>query len=1255
MAAVVVGGAFLSATLQVLFDRMASPEVLDFIRGRKVPDNLLVKLETSCLALNAVLNDAEEKEITNPPVKRWLDELRDAVCDAENLLDEIATEALQCQLEAKNKVRNCIPVSFNRSGIRLKSKIEEVIIRLEDLAKQKDVIGLRERVGGKSSQKLPTTSLIEDTGIYGRDSDKEPIVNLLLSNDAKCNDNLCVIPIVGMGGVGKTTLAQLIYNDKRITEHFSLRVWVFVSEEFDLLRISKLILEEVTSQICDTTNFNMIQTRLKESLMGKKFFLVLDDVWNEKNGDWEVLRNPFKYGASGSKIIVTTRHEHVASIMRTVPICYLNHLSNEDCWLIFAKYAFVNGNSMAYPQLEAIGRQIIKKCDGLPLAAKALGALLRYKLDVEEWDKILESEIWGMPNDVLPALRLSYYYLPSHLKRCFAYCSLFPKDYVFKKQELIQLWMAEGFLQQPDDNREMEDVGDEYFLDLVSRSLMQRSNVNKLHFVMHDLVHDLAKFVSGRFCFRLEGDKINKIIHKTHHFSYLKKQYETSKRFEALYKAKQLRTFLPLESHEANVDFYLTKNVPHDLLLMLRCLRVLSLSHYSNMIGLPESIGDFIHLRYVDLSCTKIESLPNSVCKLYNLQTLDLSGCEFLVMLPTNMRKLVNLRHLDISRTSIKKMPIQMGGLKHLRTLTKFIVDKDSGFQIGELGELSNLRGTILISKLQNVINPMDVLKAKLKAKRHIEELKLEWDTNGIVSQSEREVLEHLLPHTNLKRLFINSYSGTSFPSWVGDRSFTNITVLHLKSCRCCPNLPSLGQLPSLQDLSIVGFDKVVRVGPDFYGSCSSAVTPFASLRILKFEGMLNWEEWLCYDGENEQGGAFLRLQDLYLVDCPKLSGSLPKQIPSLSTLVISNCSQLETSLPSAPAIRDLRLMFCNEVLLKEMPAKLNELRMEGFHNLESLLDGAMDHNHCLEELIIWDCPVLKFLPRGGLLTSLKKLGILNCKELQFPTYPSYSSLESLYISHSCNSLMSFPLDIFPKLYYLGIKMCRDMESLSVSEGHHLDLLVLEIEECPNFVAFISGGLPAPNLTRLKVTSCPRLVSLPQNMHLLLPSLQSLYIEDCPQVDLFPEGGLPTNLNRFVIDVSEKLFANRMDWGLQRLCSLQILLFSNLAGDCQDVQSFPEENLLPTSLSTLGIAGFPNLRSLDKRGLQHLTSLEELWIKDCPKLKHMPTKKGMPISISHLQIRQCSLLTKRLQRKKGKEWRKIAHIPFIEIGDEVIS
>ncbi|XP_075633729.1 putative disease resistance RPP13-like protein 1 [Castanea sativa] len=245
-----------------------------------------------------------------------------------------------------------------------------------------DLIGRREGVGlgGKPLPRIrsPTTSLVKETRIIGRDDIKEPIVNLLLSNDAKGNEHLCVIPIAGMGGIGKTTLAQLIYNDQRITEHISISFWVCVSEEFDVVRITKSILEAVTSQKCDTTDF-MIQTRLKKGLMGKKFLLVLDDVWNENYGDWELLKNPFKHGTLGSKIIVTTR--------------------NEDCWCLFTNHAFENGNYNAYPELDKIGRKIIKKCDGLPLAAKALGALLHRKLDEEEWYKILNSKIWSLPND----------------------------------------------------------------------------------------------------------------------------------------------------------------------------------------------------------------------------------------------------------------------------------------------------------------------------------------------------------------------------------------------------------------------------------------------------------------------------------------------------------------------------------------------------------------------------------------------------------------------------------------------------------------------------------------------------------------------------------------------------------------------------------------------------------------------------------------------------------------------------------------
>ncbi|KAL4600864.1 hypothetical protein ACB092_11G230600, partial [Castanea dentata] len=928
--------------------------------------------------------------------------------------------------------------------------------------------------------------MVEKSDVYGREDDREAIINLLLSDFVNDN-NISVIPIVGMAGIGKTTLAQVLYNDDRVKEHFEFSAWVCVSEEYDICKITKTVLEAATSIPCDIKDINLLQLKLKEKLTGKKFLLVLDDVWNENYESWEALKRPFNSGLQGSKIIVTTRNESVASVMRTVPIHHLKQLTDEDCWQLFAKHAFESGKSDAYPILERIGRDIVKKCKCLPLAAKTLGCLLRFKLDAEEWEKILQSDIWELSDDlsnILPALRLSYYYLPLHLKRCFAYCSIFPKDYEFKKEQLIQLWMAEDLLQHPRRNKRMEEVGDEYFHELVSRSFFQRSGGENSCFVMHDLINDLAKFVSGELCFRLEDENSQEISEKTRHLSYVMALQDLFKRFEIFYKAESLRTFLPLYLPD---EFYcLSNKVQHDLLIKLRCLRVLSLSNYHSIGELPDSIGKLRHLRYLDLSRTLIKRLSESLCTLYNLQTLKLVHCYRLRKLPMGMHNLINLRHLDINGTCVEEMPTQMSKLKNLQSLSTFIVGKENGIKIGELGNLSNLQGTLSIKKLENVMNAKDAYEAKLKDKKYLVELNLEWgygETDD--TMCERNVLEKLVPHTNLKKFQIHNYGGTRFPDWLGDESFCNILSVSLHDCANCCVLPSLGQLPSLKHLSIEGFDEVVAVGPEFYGNSSLVSQPFQSLEILKFSWMSAWEEWSSI-GVEDEFRAFPRLQELHLESCQSLMGYFPLDFfPNLNSLTI---------------VRNKSFRFFT---LSEGPCKvlasINYLKIRGCPKFISFPRGGLSAPN-LTDLWVEECENLTSLPEGMhiILPSLRELRISGCPKVEsFPEGGLPSCLSSLYIG-GCNKLIArrreWHLQSLPLLTSFGI-----------------------FDESENLKSFPEEELLPSTLTYLSMfgLSCLKILDGRGLQH--LTSLTTLVVSGCTELQAMPEEGLPMSLVDLII------------------------------------------------------------------------------------------------------------------------------------------
>ncbi|XP_059652645.1 putative disease resistance RPP13-like protein 1 isoform X3 [Cornus florida] len=514
MAEALVGGAFLSASLQVMFDRLATREFINFFSKQKMDDGLLAKLKITLLALQAVLDDAEDKQINNKRVKDWLDELQHVIYQADDLLDEIATKALRDKLEADH-VQSQTQSSTTQVGFRqfllpikqsllgidpsvstsaylsdevMGSRMKEVIRKLESFVEQKGCLNLRENVGRKQWNKLQTTSLVDESEVYGRDKDKKKVIQLLLSGNATENE-IPVIPIVGMGGVEK-------------------------------------IIEAVTTSTNvkkDQNDLDQLQIKLKESLAGKKFLIVLDDVWNDDYIAWDLLKKPFIPGAQESRIIITTRMDKVASVMSTIPsYCNLKELSSEDCWSLFAKHAFVNGDYSSHPELERIGRKIVEKCKGLPLAVKSLGGILRSKIDIDEWKYVLNSELWALKeSNILPALILSYHYLPSQLKRYFAYCSIFHKDYKFKKEKLVKFWIAENLVQH-ENNMLLEDVGNHYFHELLSRSFFQR--LSDTYFVM------------------LDKGKAHNISKKVRHLSYVQGYFDQFKKFKAVNKVEYLRS-----------------------------------------------------------------------------------------------------------------------------------------------------------------------------------------------------------------------------------------------------------------------------------------------------------------------------------------------------------------------------------------------------------------------------------------------------------------------------------------------------------------------------------------------------------------------------------------------------------------------------------------------------------------------------------------------------------------------------------------
>ncbi|XP_028799847.1 disease resistance protein RGA2-like [Neltuma alba] len=429
--------------------------------------NDVKRMKNTIRAIRATLLDAEAKANNNHQVRFWLARLKDVLYDADDLLDDLSTE------------------------------VRGMLDEIDNDKKQFHLIDHPPKPSPVLEQRRQTYSFVHEDEIIGREEEKDMILHYLLDSGVK--SSVSIIPIVGFGGLGKTALAQLVYNHVDVHKHFGLKRWVCAGNEFDVRQIAQKILGQA-----DPKEIEQVQQDFRQLIEGEKFLIVLDDVWNEDVGIWHKLKSFLTMGAEGSTVIVTTRSEKVGKMMGTYTPIILKGLGGERSWELFCTMAFERGRESNDKELLAIGKEVVRKCAGVPLAIRVVGSLVYDKTleGITNLSYLRNCELWNMDHleeRIFGVLKLSYDNLPSPMKNCVAFCSLFPKAFEFKKQMLIEMWMAEGFIQSTNQMRGEEDVGNEYFMNLLSRSFFQDARRDLYGDIesckMHDLVHDLASVI----------------------------------------------------------------------------------------------------------------------------------------------------------------------------------------------------------------------------------------------------------------------------------------------------------------------------------------------------------------------------------------------------------------------------------------------------------------------------------------------------------------------------------------------------------------------------------------------------------------------------------------------------------------------------------------------------------------------------------------------------------------------------------------
>ncbi|XBI87907.1 hypothetical protein VPH35_025923 [Triticum aestivum] len=841
----------------------------------------------------------------------------------------IMKNAMAVQVQETKK----LVISAAEESFELSKYLPNKIIMLQEITEQRK-----------------TGPVFEEAMVIGRGSDKERIIATLLSTEPNITQEhiTIILPIFGLGGIGKTTLAQMVFNDTHSLQGYDFRVWVHVSPQSDLHTIGNSIICHLSTRGREGINHSSSDVEGMESIMkclhmlldGKKVLLVLDDMWEEDPIQLQLLKSMLTF-LVGSKmhVIVTTCNQAITRKICTVEPYRLNPLSDETCWEIIKKsIRFEAGEE----ELEKIGRKISSKCWGVPSIAREYASMLDSSRHAMKWKRTMEMNIWslGVPS-ALSSFELCYMSMPPELRLCFAYyCEIFPNGHNIVKDDLVHHWISLHI--EPSEILSATQIAEEHISRLQDLSFLQTAELNHasgkedkgaILFTMHSLVHDLAKEFLNTFtyCHGKPNERYGSHLRAMHCVGCRKVEFEGN-----LFSCnKRLRV---LELTESSV-----LKLP-DSIWQLKHLGYLKISEFSGLVTLPESLGDLINLIHIDLSgCSGLLNLPKSFGKLIRLVHVNLSGCSGLATLPESFGDLINLSHVNLSRCH------GLAGLPE---------------QLEKLGKLVHLDLIILHLNLSNPCCHLAQLRS------HLQELK-----DGLCKLTK---LRYLYLSMCLNPICYYHQSQEDSLKYLGEcvDGLSGLEHLDLSHNTFIFALPaSLGDLNQLHTLNISGCIRLKKVA-------EMKSLKFINLRKCRGLESCHLAVRIVNDDDVYSSSNILQLEE---VNCQELQISCLEKVKSRE-------EAQRVKLMEKQKLQKLKLSWTldspgrveDSALLEELvpPPNLQCLEVNGYTG--KCLPEYFGNLTSLQELKIVRCKQLNSLPDTmQKLTSLKDLCIFDCPELE--------------------------------------------------------------------------------------------------------------------------------------------------------------------------------------------------------------------------------------------------------------------------------